>query len=115
MNLNLALEFMIFIAGAYFASLFFKLKYQGEIPKSLVSPRNANGMVRDKEGYTNYVFLRGVIGCVVLCITSLVILACDVYALNPIVDLTASVLNAVSIVYLAVICLKGQKRFLDKE
>ena len=108
----LIITILLFVCGVYIIFNSLKMKASGTIPKSLISNKINLERAKNIPGYISYMFPRGIIFGIALCIFSSVLIAGEFTEVNPVLMLIVQLGYFFGIIYYSAISIKAQNKFL---
>lgn len=106
------LEYFLFGAGIYYIVMVQKMKMTGKIPSTLISNKVNLERSKDVPGYMKYIYPRGMIFGILICVFSLIIIMNHYVTIYPLIVLLAEVGFIALIIWYSIISVKAQNKFL---
>lgn len=106
------IEVCLFFMGVYYLYNLFKMKATNTIPPAFVNKKINLERSHDIPGYVKYIFPRGLVFGIGLCVFSGVIILSSYIYINVYIKLICEIAYIALIVYFAVVSVKATNKYL---
>ncbi len=106
------IELFLFFWGVYVLYMVLKMKATGTIPKGLINNKINLERSHDIQGFIKYMYVRGLIFSIVICIFSAFLFYAEYVEVNAILEILVQVIYFAFLIYYAVITVKAQNKYL---